>query len=129
MELQFSLKVDPTDIRATLDELLAKRLLIPDGAHLLPTDTGRELVTAIAEKTAPITARRWGGIAAEDLAAAGRVLTLVTERANASVGRWNPALLEALGHPTAAAAAPPRLPSRKAPFRPLDDMQGCRLSS
>ncbi|RST08678.1 hypothetical protein EF910_00010 [Streptomyces sp. WAC07149] len=32
--------------------------------------------------TAPVTARIWGGIPSEDLAAAGRVLALVTERAN-----------------------------------------------
>lgn len=33
----------------------------------------------------PIGARVWGGIPAEDLAAAGRVLALVTERANAEL--------------------------------------------
>ncbi|MFJ8314183.1 MULTISPECIES: MarR family transcriptional regulator [unclassified Streptomyces] len=84
-QVQVSLKADPTDIRATLDELLAKQLLITDGAHLRPTDTGRELIAAVGAETAPVTARIWGGIPAEDLAAASRVLTLVTERANAEL--------------------------------------------
>ncbi|OXY85385.1 MarR family transcriptional regulator [Streptomyces diastatochromogenes] len=84
-QVRGSLKADPADIRATLDELLAKRLLVVDGAHLRPTDAGRELLAAIGAETAPVTARIWGGIPAEDLAAAGRVLSLVTERANAEL--------------------------------------------
>ncbi|MFF2812535.1 MarR family transcriptional regulator [Streptomyces sp. NPDC058000] len=84
-QVQGSLKADPADIRATLDELLAKQLLITDGTHLRPTDAGRELLAAAGAETAPITARIWGGIPAEDLAAAGRVLALVAERANAEL--------------------------------------------
>ncbi|MEU8433873.1 MarR family transcriptional regulator [Streptomyces sp. NPDC029216] len=81
-QVRDSLKADLAGIRATLDELLAKQLLVADGAHLRPTDAGRELLAAVGAETAPITARVWGGIPDEDLAAAGRVLTLVTERAN-----------------------------------------------
>ncbi|MEU1304900.1 MarR family transcriptional regulator [Streptomyces shenzhenensis] len=84
-QVRAALKADPADIRATLDELLAKQLLVADGAHLRPTDAGRELIPAVSAETAPITARIWGGIPAEDLAAAGRVLTLVRERANAEL--------------------------------------------
>ncbi|MEU6818604.1 MarR family transcriptional regulator [Streptomyces sp. NPDC046860] len=84
-QVQASLKADPDDIRATLDELLAKQLLVADGAHLRPTDAGRELLAATGAETAPISARIWGGIPAEDLTAAGRVLALVTERANAEL--------------------------------------------
>ncbi|WFB05736.1 MarR family transcriptional regulator [Streptomyces sp. LX-29] len=84
-QVRGSLKADPADIRATLDELLAKRLLIADGAHLRPTDAGRELIAVVGAETAPVTARIWGGIPAQDLAAAGRVLALVTERANAEL--------------------------------------------
>ena len=84
-QVQGSLKADPADIRATLDELLAKQLLVADGAYLRPTDAGRELLAAAGAETAPISARIWGGIPAEDLAAAGRVLALVTERANAEL--------------------------------------------
>ncbi|MFH8370652.1 MarR family transcriptional regulator [Streptomyces sp. NPDC018031] len=84
-QVRGSLKADPSDIRATLDELLAQRWLVADGAHLRPTDAGRELIAAVGAETAPVTARVWGGIPAEDLAAAGRVLSLVTERANAEL--------------------------------------------
>ncbi|MFD3559306.1 MarR family transcriptional regulator [Streptomyces sp. NPDC058686] len=84
-QVQGSLKADPAGIRATLDEPLAKHLLVADGAHLRPTDAGRELLAAIGAETAPLTARVWDGIPAEDLAAAGRVLALVTERANAEL--------------------------------------------
>ncbi|MFJ9851134.1 MarR family transcriptional regulator [Streptomyces sp. NPDC101150] len=85
IQVQGSLKADPADIRATLDELLAEQLLVADGAHLRPTDAGRELLAAIGAETAPISARIGGGIPAEDLAAAGRVLALVAERANAEL--------------------------------------------
>ncbi|MEV4442191.1 MarR family transcriptional regulator [Streptomyces sp. NPDC049577] len=84
-EVRGSLKADPADVRATLDELLVKRLLVADGAHLRPTDAGRELTATIGAETAPVTARIWDGIPAEDLAAAGRVLALVAERANAEL--------------------------------------------
>ncbi|MEW1632021.1 MarR family transcriptional regulator [Streptomyces sp. NPDC089173] len=83
--VQESLKADPAGIRAAFDELRAKRLLVADGVHLRPTDAGRELLAAVAAETAPISARVWGGIPTEDLAAAGRVLALVTERANAEL--------------------------------------------
>ncbi|MFI9646942.1 MarR family transcriptional regulator [Streptomyces sp. NPDC052040] len=84
-QVQGSLKADPAGIRATLDELLAKRLLVADGAHLVPTAAGRELLAAVTAETAPVSARVWGGIPAEDLAATGRVLTLITGRANAEL--------------------------------------------
>ncbi|MEV4974659.1 MarR family transcriptional regulator [Streptomyces scopuliridis] len=84
-QVQGSLKADPADVRATLDELLAKQLLRADGAHLRPTDAGRELTAAIGAEVAPASARIWGGIPAADLAVTGRVLALVTERANAEL--------------------------------------------
>ncbi|GGP53094.1 MarR family transcriptional regulator [Saccharothrix coeruleofusca] len=79
------LKADPAGIRATIDELLAKRLLVVDGAHLRPTDEGRELLAAVNAEVAPISARIWEGMPVEDLAAAGRVLALVIQRANAEL--------------------------------------------
>jgi DNA-binding MarR family transcriptional regulator len=84
-QVQASLKADPADIRATLDELLAKQLLVADGPHLRPTDAGRERTAAVGAETAPVSARVWGGIPAADLAVTGRVLALVTERANAEL--------------------------------------------
>ncbi|MFB7513351.1 MarR family transcriptional regulator [Streptomyces sp. NPDC056144] len=80
-----SLKADPSEIGATLDELLAEGLLVADGERLRPTEPGRERFAAAGAEGAPISARVWGGIPAEDLAAAGRVLALVTERANAEL--------------------------------------------
>ncbi|MFC9177907.1 MarR family transcriptional regulator [Streptomyces sp. NPDC057107] len=84
-QVQESLKAESADLRAVLDELLAKRLLVADGVHLRPTEAGRALIVAVGAETAPISARIWGGIPADDLAAAGRVLALVTERANAEL--------------------------------------------
>ncbi|PBC70205.1 hypothetical protein BX265_7601 [Streptomyces sp. TLI_235] len=84
-QVRGSLKADPSDLRTTLDELVAKQLLVADGTHLRPTDAGRELLAAVGAETAPVTARIWGGIPTEDRAAAGRVLALVTERANAEL--------------------------------------------
>ncbi|GJF33673.1 hypothetical protein KNE206_63730 [Kitasatospora sp. NE20-6] len=86
-QVQGSLKADPADIRATFDELLARQLLVADGGHLRPTDAGRELLAAAAAESAPVSARIWGGMPADDLAAAGRVLALVTERANAELAK------------------------------------------
>ncbi|MFE5734407.1 MarR family transcriptional regulator [Streptomyces sp. NPDC056528] len=83
--VQGYLKADPAGIRATLDDLLAGRLLVADGPHLRPTDAGRELLAVVGAETAPLSARIWGGIPAEDLAATGRVLALVTERADAEL--------------------------------------------
>ncbi|MFF3300314.1 MarR family transcriptional regulator [Streptomyces sp. NPDC002908] len=84
-QVRASLKADPAGIRVTLDELLAARLLAEDGAHLRPTDAGHGLLAAVGAETAPFSARIWSGIPAEDLAVAGRVLALVTERAEAEL--------------------------------------------
>ncbi|MFF1404553.1 MarR family transcriptional regulator [Streptomyces sp. NPDC058294] len=84
-QVRGSLKADPADIHATLNELLAKQLLAADGTHLRSTDAGRGLLAAVGAETAPVSDRIWGGIPAEDLSAAGRVLALVRERANAEL--------------------------------------------
>ncbi|MEV6200729.1 MarR family transcriptional regulator [Streptomyces sp. NPDC051771] len=81
-QIRAALKADPAGIRADLDALLAKGLLAADGPHLLATDAGRALLAAVTAETAPLSARVWDGIPDEDLAAAGRVLTLVAERAD-----------------------------------------------
>lgn len=81
-DVRGALKADPADIRAAVDELTARGLLVADGPHILATDAGRDMIAAVAAETAPITARVWGDIPTEDLAAAARVLALVAERAN-----------------------------------------------
>ncbi|WP_031011849.1 hypothetical protein [Streptomyces sp. NRRL F-5727] len=80
--IRASVKGDPADARAALDTLRAKALLVADGPHLLPTDAGRDLLATVAAEAAPLSARVWSDIPADDLAAAGRVLALVTERAD-----------------------------------------------
>ncbi|MER5475797.1 MarR family transcriptional regulator [Streptomyces sp. NPDC002734] len=84
-QVQGSLKADEADVRAALGDLVTRRLLVADGAYPRPTDAGRELLAATAAEVAPVSARIWGGIPAEDLAAAGRVLALVTQRAEAEL--------------------------------------------
>ncbi|MFI1510767.1 MarR family transcriptional regulator [Streptomyces sp. NPDC020597] len=88
-QVRASLKADPADIRAAVDELQSRRLLVEDGARLRSTAAGRDLLAAVGAETAPFTARIWGGMPAEDLAAAGRVLTLVAERADAQLAALN----------------------------------------
>ncbi|MEE1782901.1 MarR family transcriptional regulator [Streptomyces sp. SP17BM10] len=84
-QVHASLKAAPADIRATLDELLAEQPLVEEGPHLRPTDAGRAVMAAVTAQTAPVSARVWAGIPADDLAAAGRVLTLVRRRADAEL--------------------------------------------
>ncbi|MGW1274611.1 MarR family transcriptional regulator, partial [Streptomyces sp. NPDC002491] len=79
-QVRASLKADPADVRAAVDELLARRLLLADGGRLRPTAAGRDLLAVVGAEAAPFTARIWGGIPAEDLAAGGRVRALVADR-------------------------------------------------
>jgi DNA-binding MarR family transcriptional regulator len=90
-QVRASLKADPADVRAAVDQLLTGRLLAAEGVHLRPTAAGRDLLAAVAAEAAPFTARIWGDIPAEDLAAAGRVLTLVAQRADAQLAALNAA--------------------------------------
>jgi DNA-binding MarR family transcriptional regulator len=80
-----ALKNDPADVRVTVDELLAKGLLSADGPQVRATEAGRGLIATVGAETGEISARIYAGIPAEDLAAGGRVLALVTERADAEL--------------------------------------------
>ncbi|MEV7569027.1 MarR family transcriptional regulator [Streptomyces tanashiensis] len=83
-----SLKTDASAVRAVIDGLTATKLLEQDPAEasrLRLTDSGRELYETTTAETAEISARLYAGIPAEDLAVAGRVLTLITQRANAEL--------------------------------------------
>ncbi|MER7895708.1 MarR family transcriptional regulator [Streptomyces sp. NPDC096046] len=94
-----ALKIGATEAQQVLDELVAARLLTPDGpSEVRITDAGRELYATTSGETAPITARIYDGIPAEDLAVTGRVLSLITGRADAELAaltrqgpsdRWN----------------------------------------
>jgi DNA-binding MarR family transcriptional regulator len=80
-------KVDPAQVQAAIAELAGAGLLeLPDeGAALRLTAEGQARVQGIRSTLGEITARIFGGIPAEDLALAGRVLTAVTEHANAEL--------------------------------------------
>ncbi|MEU9572643.1 MarR family winged helix-turn-helix transcriptional regulator [Streptomyces massasporeus] len=81
-----ALKIDPAEVHGVVDELIAAQLVTADGASdLRVTDSGRELYATTSGETAPITARIYDGIPAEDLAVTGRVLRLITERAGAEL--------------------------------------------
>ncbi|WP_210587062.1 winged helix DNA-binding protein [Streptomyces sp. GESEQ-35] len=79
-----ALKIDAAETHSVVDELLTAGLLAPqEPSRVRITDAGRELYNATSAETAPITARIYAGIPTEELTAAGRVLTLITERADA----------------------------------------------
>lgn len=83
-----SLKTDESAVRGVIDELTAARLLEQDPAEasrMRLTDAGRELYETTSAESAEIAVRLYAGIPAEDLAVVGRVLALVTERANAEL--------------------------------------------
>ncbi|MEV5104759.1 MarR family winged helix-turn-helix transcriptional regulator [Streptomyces massasporeus] len=86
-----ALKIDAAEVHGIVDELIAAQLLAPDGASdVRITDAGRELYATTSGETAPITARIYDGIPAEDLAVTGRVLRLITERAGAELSTLRP---------------------------------------
>ncbi|MFF1448278.1 MarR family winged helix-turn-helix transcriptional regulator [Streptomyces sp. NPDC058274] len=81
-----ALKIDESAARETVEELTAlKQLETPAPGQVSLTDSGRELYERIRAGGNEIAARLYAGIPAEDLAVAGRVLTLVTERADAEL--------------------------------------------
>ncbi|MFJ8662197.1 MarR family transcriptional regulator [Streptomyces sp. NPDC093795] len=83
-----SLKTDESVALRVIDELTASELLEADPAEtsrLRLTDAGKELYETTSAESAEIAARLYSGIPAEDLAATGRVLTLVAARANAEL--------------------------------------------
>ena len=83
-----SLKAEKAGIRSVVEELVAAKLVEADPARpsrLRITDAGRHAHSGSTAEVAPISARIYAGIPAEELAAAGRALTLITERADAEL--------------------------------------------
>ncbi|MGW2570991.1 MarR family winged helix-turn-helix transcriptional regulator [Streptomyces sp. NPDC001537] len=80
-----ALKVDAAEVQGVIAELIAKGLVTAEATGVRATDAGREFHAEVSSETAVISARIYAGIPAEDLAAAGRVLALVAERANAEL--------------------------------------------
>ncbi|WBB68722.1 hypothetical protein [Micromonospora sp. WMMD812] len=79
------LKIDAPAAEALLADLVGAGLLREDADSLAFTDAGDAVRREIADATAAITGRLYGDIPAADLAVAGRVLTLVRERADAEL--------------------------------------------
>ncbi|MET7682310.1 MarR family transcriptional regulator [Streptomyces sp. NPDC005423] len=84
-EVAAALRADETGVREVLDGLVTARLIAVDSSGVRITDAGRELYERVAAETGVISARIYADIPAEDLVTAGRVLTLVTERADAEL--------------------------------------------
>jgi DNA-binding MarR family transcriptional regulator len=78
-------KVSESGVQAYINELAAKGLLHAprqNGTPVTVTDAGRRLHGQIGTAVAEITQRRWGDLAAEDLATAAHVLSTMLARAN-----------------------------------------------
>ncbi|WP_439680290.1 MarR family winged helix-turn-helix transcriptional regulator [Embleya sp. MST-111070] len=89
-EVTGSLKESESVVRGVVEELVAAKLVEADPAdatRLRLTDAGRTSYDTTTAETAGISARVYADIAPEDLAVAGRVLALITERANAELAR------------------------------------------
>ncbi|MFF4041481.1 MarR family transcriptional regulator [Streptomyces sp. NPDC001816] len=83
-----SLKTGESVVRGVIEEMTAAKLLEADPAEtsrVRLTDNGRDLYESTTAETAEISARLYAGIPDEDLAMAGRVLSLITKRANAEL--------------------------------------------
>ncbi|WP_020134972.1 winged helix DNA-binding protein [Streptomyces sp. 351MFTsu5.1] len=78
-----SLKIEAAEADAVVDELIASGALSPQQpSRIRITEAGRQLHETTSAETAPLSARVYDGIPEEELAVAGRVLSLITERAN-----------------------------------------------
>ncbi|MCX4593963.1 MarR family transcriptional regulator [Streptomyces sp. NBC_01549] len=79
-----ALKIEESVAEETVEEMTALKLLAETDAELVSlTEHGRKVFEEIRTGGNEIAARLYADIPAEDLATAGRVLTLLTERANA----------------------------------------------
>ena len=87
-QVAHALKVSEAQAREHLASLAAAQLLQDPGDDAGPmrfTAAGTEVFGQIRGATAEVVTRLWGDLPAEDLATAGRVLSIITERANAEL--------------------------------------------
>jgi len=85
-----ALKIDDSSALAAVAELTASQLLeaLPgQGSRVGLTGAGQARYRRIRAALDEITARLYGDLPADDLATAGRVLTVITDRANAELAR------------------------------------------
>jgi hypothetical protein len=84
------LKVSEAQAQEHLASLAAAQLVQDPGDDAEPvrlTVAGTGVFGQIRGAVTELTQRLWGDLPAEDLATAGRVLSIVTERANAELAR------------------------------------------
>jgi hypothetical protein len=88
-----ALKISETEARALIDDLVTGQRLQITGEPPAVAVTGaaRQLHRRISAAIADITRRLWADMPAEDLATAGRVLAIITDRANAELARLSAA--------------------------------------
>ena len=79
------LKLAPATIRVELDSAEAAGLLRTEDGMTSLTDAGRDRFARITAATTEVTTRLYADLPAEDLAIAGRMLSILTERANAEL--------------------------------------------
>ena len=84
-----ALKISEAEAKARIaDMVTAQQLNITgQGSAVTVTGTAQQLHSRIRAAIAEITRQLWGDLPAEDLATAGRVLAIITERANAELAR------------------------------------------
>jgi hypothetical protein len=82
-----ALKVDQARARAHVAELAAAQLVQDsgDGSPVRLTAAGERVHGQIRAGVAQVTERLWGDLPAADLATAGRILSIITARANAEL--------------------------------------------
>ncbi|MFE9426798.1 MarR family transcriptional regulator [Kitasatospora sp. NPDC006697] len=85
-QLVAGLKIARPAAEAVVAELVAAGLLAPaEGGRLRLSETGTELGRSIREATAALVTRLYAGFPADQLETAARLLTAITERADAEL--------------------------------------------
>jgi DNA-binding MarR family transcriptional regulator len=83
-----ALKTGDAAAEAEVSALDAMGLIAADASGIVDvTDPGRAIFDTVRSASGQYTQRLWGDIAAEDLEAAGRVLSTILARANAEFAR------------------------------------------
>ncbi|MDX6472688.1 MAG: hypothetical protein QOK22_1504 [Gaiellaceae bacterium] len=82
-----AVKIDTASARNVLDELAAAQLIEADGSALRLTGEGRATYDRLRESVDATIGSLYAGIPADELATAGRVVALLTARANAELLR------------------------------------------
>jgi DNA-binding MarR family transcriptional regulator len=86
-QLRAGLKIDEPTADEVIGDLQARGLIVEHDAKLEPTAEGSALFARINAEVRQLTQRLYAGIEPGDLAAAYRVLSTLTERANALLAR------------------------------------------